>query len=179
MSIFDIALIVIIACFGLFGLWFGFIQTLGSLLGTVLGTYLAGRYYEPMADWLTHVTGWSVNGSRVIMFILAFVLINRLVGFVFWLLAKFFGILTRLPFIHSIDKVFGAVLGIFEGILTMGIVFYFIARFPVSAPVMAWVASSKVVPFTVSLASVLIPFFPEALRLLKATVEYVEKKIMP
>ena len=50
MSTFDIVLLVIIGGFGLFGLWFGIVHTLGSLLGTALGIFLASHYYGPVAD---------------------------------------------------------------------------------------------------------------------------------
>ncbi len=178
MSVFDIILLVVLGGFGLFGFWFGLIHTLGSLLGTVLGVYLATRYYEPMADWLAHLTGWSDNGTRVIMFIAAFIIINRLIGFVFWIVDKIFGLVTHLPFIRSIDRMFGALLGFFEGVVTIGMIFYFIERFPLSEKIMTMVAQSEVVPKTVAVAAILIPLVPEALKLLRSTVDFVEKKVL-
>lgn len=65
MSLFDIILIVIVAGFGLFGLWFGLVHTLGSLIGTVFGVYLASRYYGPVAEWLIRATGWGKCFPRV------------------------------------------------------------------------------------------------------------------
>lgn len=178
MSFFDITLIVVIGVFGLFGFWFGFIHTLGSVLGTIFGAYLASRYYQPMADWLIGVTGWSPNGSRVIMFIIAFVLINRLVGFVFWVIDRVFKIVTHLPFIRSIDRIFGGILGLAEGLITLGLIFYFIERFPLSEHIMAMVEHSRIVPLTVAIAAVLVPLLPEAMKLLKSTIDYVENKVM-
>ncbi len=178
MSLFDITLLVTIGGFALFGLWFGFVHTLGSLLGTILGAYLASRYYEPLAGWLTQVTGWSDNGARVLMFIVAFIVINRLVGFVFWIIDKIFKVVTHLPFIHSIDRLFGGVLGLFEGVVTIGLIFYFVERFPLSEKIMTMVAQSVVVPKTVAVAGVLIPLLPEALKLLRSTVDFMEKKVM-
>ena len=178
MQFIDVVLLITIGSFALFGFWFGFIHTLGSLLGTVFGAYLASRYYEPMADWLVGITSWSQNGARVLMFIIAFVIINRLVGFIFWILDKVFGLVTHLPFIRSIDRIFGTILGLFEGVITVGLVFYFIERFPVSEKIMNAVAHSFVVPKTVAVATLLIPFLPEALKLLRSTVDFVEKKIL-
>lgn len=178
MSLFDIILLCIIGSFALFGLWFGFVHTLGSLLGSILGAYLASRYYEPLAGWLSHVTGWSENGARVLMFIVAFLIIARLVGFVFFIIDKVFSVVTHLPFIHSIDKILGGLLGLFEGVVTVGLVFYFIERFPLSEKIMALVGHSVVVPKTVAVAGILIPFLPEALKLLRSSVDFVEKKVM-
>ena len=79
MSGFEITLLVIIGLFAITGFRFGFVYTLGSVVGTIFGVYLAFRYYEPMAGFITGLTGWGGNMPRVLMFILAFVVINRLV----------------------------------------------------------------------------------------------------
>lgn len=177
MSLFDIILLILIGGFAMFGFWFGLIHTLGSLVGTVLGAYLASRYYEPMADWLIGITGWGENVSRVVMFIIAFIVINRFVGFVFWILEKLFSIITRLPFIRSLDRLLGLLFGILEGFITIGLIFYFIARFPLSEKIMAWIEASKVAPYAIDIAEVLLPLLPDALKALKSTVDFVEKAI--
>lgn len=178
MSLFDIAILITIGGFGLFGFWFGFVHTVGSLMGTVLGAYLASRYYKPMAEWLIGITGWDENISSVLMFIIAFFLINRLVGLVFWILDKALSVITRLPFIKSINRFGGLVLGIFEGLLTIGLIFYFIQRFPFSEIVMGHVAQSWVVPFCIDVAVVLLPLLPEGLRLLQSSVDQVEAFVL-
>lgn len=177
MSLFDIILIIILGGFAMFGFWFGLIHTLGSFLGTILGAYLAGRYYEPMADWLTGITGWTGNVPKVIMFIIAFIIINRLVGFIFWIVDKFFKILTSLPFIKGINRLLGLFLGLFEGVVTLGLIFYFIERFPLSEYIMGFVADSSVIPYLVSVAGILVPLLPEALKMLRSTVDFAEDMI--
>ncbi len=171
MSLFDISLLVIITGFALFGLWFGLVRTLGSLIGTVVGIYLAGRYYEPLANWIINFTGWSQNHVKVIVFVVAFLLITRLVGFVFWIMEKFLSIFTKLPFLRSIDRILGFILGAVEGIAVVGISLFFIARFPINLMFMNGLASSQVAPPLVRLASILIPLLPEALRILRSTVD--------
>ncbi len=171
MSIFDIVLIIIIAGFALFGLWFGLVHTLGSLVGTVFGVYLASRYYEPVANWIIGFSGWSQNYVKVIVFVVSFMLITRLVGFVFWLIEKVLSIFTRMPFIRGLDRILGMVFGILEGAIVLGISLFFIARFPISLTFMNGLASSQVAPPLVKLASILLPLLPEALRLLRSTVE--------
>ncbi len=178
MSWFDIILLIIIGGFALFGFWFGFVHTLGSLLGTVFGVYLASRFYEPLAEWLMRVTGWGDNLARVIMFILAFVIINRLVGFAFWIIDKVLSIITRLPFLNSINHLLGLALGLFEGLITVGISIYFIERFPLSERVMEWIAHSTVAPYTTQVAAVLIPLLPLAIKLLRSSVDYVSEQVM-
>lgn len=175
MGLFDIILLITIAGFAMFGFWFGLIHTLGSLMGTVFGAYLAARFYEPMAGWLIGITGWGENTSKVLMFIIAFIIINRLVGFGFWIVEKTTNIITHLPFIQGLNRFFGLLFGLLEGMVTLGLIFYFVERIPLSEHFMQWMAGSIVVPYTVSIAAILLPLLPDALKMLKSTVDYVEK----
>ncbi|MEK7644633.1 MAG: CvpA family protein [Patescibacteria group bacterium] len=178
MSVLDISLLVIIGGFALAGLWFGLIHTLGSLAGTIAGAYLASRYYEPMSGWLIKITGWEGNKTKVIMFILAFIIINRLVGFLFFLLDKVLSIVTRLPFINSLNRLLGFLLGLVEGVFTIGLVVFFIERFPLSEKIMTLLAASTVAPYASKVANIFIPLLPDALKMLKSTVDYVQGKIL-
>lgn len=171
MSLFDIILLIILLGFALFGLWFGLVHTIGSLIGTAFGVYLASRYYEPLSGWVINFTGWNQNYIKVIVFVLTFILIARFVGFIFWIMEKVLLIFTRLPFIHGIDKLLGMVFGIVEGAIVLGISLFFISRFPIGLAFMDGLAHSQLAPPLVRLASMLIPLFPEALRLLRSTVE--------
>lgn len=178
MSFIDIIILFVVGGFALAGLWFGFVHTLGSLLGTVLGAYLASRYYEPMADWLIRFTGWGENTTRLVMFVVAFFIINRLVGFLFWLIEKIFNLVTLLPFIRSINKFLGFLLGTAEGIITVGLVVFFIERFPLTQPFMQRLSESSLAPRAASVAQVLWPLLPDALILLRSTVDYLTHKVL-
>lgn len=171
MSIFDIVLLIIISSFALFGLWFGLVHTLGSLIGTVFGVYLASRYYEPAANWVINFSGWNQNYVKVIIFVITFMLITRLVGFIFLIMEKVLTIFTRLPFIHGLDRLLGAVFGAVEGAIVVGVSLFFISRFPINLTFMDGLEHSQLAPPLVKLASILVPFFPEALRMLRSTVE--------
>ncbi len=170
MSLFDIVLLIIIGGFALFGLWFGLVHTLGSLAGTIIGVYLASRYYQPFAEWLIKTTGWGANISKVVVFIIAFIIINRLVGLAFYIIDRVLSVVTKLPFISSLNRLLGLVFGLFEGVLVLGIAFYFIARFPVGSGFMDALAASRVAPYTIQVASVLWPLIPEAIKILKSTI---------
>ncbi len=174
----DLSFLVIIGAFSLFGFWFGFIHTAGSLMGTLAGAYLASRYYEPMSEWLVHITGWQGNTARVVMFILAFFIISRAVGFLFFIVDKLLSIITRLPFISSINRVLGAALGFLEGILTIGLVLFFVERFPLSEKIMTMLAQSEFAPKFRGVADIFIPLLPDALKLLHSTVDYVQNKFI-
>ncbi len=164
---FDIVIIIIIAGFALFGLFFGLVHTLGSLIGTILGVFLASRWYAPFADWLLHFTGWSSNLAKVIMFVIVFIIINRLIGFAFFLVDKILSIFTRLPFINGLNRLLGLVFGFAEGVIVVGITFYFISRFPLSVGFMTAAQNSKIVPLCTAVAAVLWPLVPGAIRSLQ------------
>lgn len=171
MPFFDIVLAIIIGGFGLFGLWFGLVHTAGSLLGTILGIFLATRFYEPAANWVIGFTGWGQNFSKVLIFIIVFLIITRLVGLAFWFLEKALSVFTRLPFIRSLDRILGFIFGIAEGAVFAGVVLFFIARFPLGSTFMQALAQSRIAPTLVKIVSILLPLVPDAVKMLKSTVE--------
>ncbi len=177
-SWFDLSLLVIIGGFALAGFWFGFIHAAGSLIGTLVGAYVASRYYEFLAQWLIKITGWQGNMARVVMFIVAFLIISRLVGFLFWIIDRVLSIITRLPFISSLNRLLGLGLGFIEGIMTLGLFIYFVERFPVSTKLMTFIAESEITPRLRSVADVFIPLLPDALKLLKSTIDFVQHKFL-
>ena len=170
----DIILLAIIGAFGLMGFFFGFIHTLGSLFGTIIGVYLATRYYGILAGWLMQITGWEGNIVRVSMFVVAFLIITRLVGILFFFVEKMFGVLNFLPFVKTFNRLLGLFLGLAEGVISVGFVIFFIERFPLSEQFMGRLADSTVAPYTSKIASILWPLLPEAFKLLQSSVNYVE-----
>ena len=130
MGLFDVLLIIIIGVFGLFGFFFGLVHTLGSLIGTFVGVYVASRYYGTLAGWLIAITGWNANFSKIIIFVIAYFVINRLVGLGFWFIDKILSLVTKLPFINSVNKVLGLIFGLVEGALVIGMGLYLVGKFP-------------------------------------------------
>lgn len=173
MSIFDLILILLVLAFGLAGYRLGVIHSLGALAGTVLGAALASRFFAVPAAWLSGLTGLDANLSKVIIFVLIFIIVTRIVGLLFWVVDKFIGVLTRLPFINSLNRLLGFLLGLLEGALTLGVVIFFIERFPLSPTVMNYIANSSVAAQLSRGAAILWPFLPDAIRLLQSTIDYV------
>ncbi|MEK7624822.1 MAG: CvpA family protein [Patescibacteria group bacterium] len=163
----DIVLIAIIAVFALFGLWFGLVSSLGSLVGSVAGLYIASRYYALPAEWLMQFTGWSGNFPKFVSFIFGFLIINRLVGIGFYLADKALFIVTSLPIIHGLNKILGFIFGAAEGIIVIGISLYFFQKFPFWDPLIHQLAVSKIAPYCVNIASLLWPLLPEVLKMVK------------
>ncbi len=156
----DIIILALIALFAFLGLRTGFIHALGSLVGTILGIYLAGHYYETLAKLLIDFTAWNPNFVRVLIFIILFFISNRLIGIIFWGAGKVFNVVSVVPFIGTIDKLLGAILGVLEGIIIVGIAIFFITKFPPSQSVMAGLDQSKVAPKVVNFTKFLWPLLP-------------------
>lgn len=173
MEMADIILLGIIALFGIAGLAAGFVHAVGSFLGLVVGVYLASRFYSPVADWLMGMIGHESNLIRVLMFAIAFILITKLVGLVFFLIEKVFNIVKFIPFVKTFNRFLGFLLGLAEGIVSVGMVIFFIDKFPLSERIMDSLANSTVAPYAEGVASVLLPLLPKAIKLLESTVDYL------
>ena len=177
MYVTDIIFLIIIGVFGIYGFWTGFIRVFGSLVGTFLGVYLAGRYYQNLANWLSSFTGWYANTSKVLMFIIAFFIITSAIGVLFWFVNKIFKIVSIIPFVKTFNRLFGLGFGLIEGILSVGLFVYFVERIPLSEKMMTGLAHSILAPILSSVASIFLPLLPQALQLLHSTVDYVENVV--
>lgn len=124
MTPFDIALLVALAAFVLYGLSFGFIHTAGSLIGAVLGFWIGGALTEPIVA-ATGILFGGENLYRIVIFVLLFMLITRVTGLAVSLIDKFFDIAKLIPFVPSANRVLGAVLGFIEGLVIIGVALYF------------------------------------------------------
>jgi uncharacterized membrane protein required for colicin V production len=124
------------------GLKDGFVSTLGRFLGAILG-FLAARAWS---IWLATILGFFMPAgwARLIAFILIFILITRLFGFVFKFVDGVFQILKLLPFLKSIDKFLGAFLGFIEGLILLGGAIYLVLTFKLSPTLITWATSSSV-----------------------------------
>ena len=169
MAIFDIILIVILGGFVLFGLWFGFIHTLGSIVGTFAGAFFAGLLYNPIGNWLTQVFG-NPNLMKIFAFIFIFLIINRLIGFGFYVLDRIFNFLMIVPFLKSINRLLGGVLGFFEGLLVIGLSLFIIARFPISEWFTGVLQKSAIAPWFIKVSGVLQYMLPELLKQIQSAI---------
>ncbi|MFA6197732.1 MAG: CvpA family protein [Patescibacteria group bacterium] len=122
MATFDILLLVFIGGFVAAGFFAGLFQTLGALLGTFVGYYIAIRNYADLAVWLEPIFFKNHAAAAVVAFVIIFLVINRLVGLFVWVLAKTFQWLKFIPFFSIMNRISGALLGLIEGFIVVGIV---------------------------------------------------------
>src|SRR3989338_241187 len=165
MQLIDTVLLVILIMFVSFGFWFGLVHSLGALVGVVAGAFIAGRSFEPMAQWIHTVVGGSLNIERVIVFILIFTIVNRIVGFIFWLVERLYKVVAVLPFLKTIDRLLGAAFAFLEGAFVLGLTLSVALHFKIPL-LQAAVSNSNLAKTLVNISKFLEPLLPAALRLL-------------
>jgi len=166
MIIFDIILLIILSGFVFYGLFFGLIRTLGSLIGWLAGLWLTFVFYLTVFDWVKNLFFGHELAGKVITFIVLFTLINRLIGFIFVLLDRTFDLISIIPFLKTINRLAGAALGFIEGGLVLGLALLFISETAFSG----WLAASKVAPFLIGFAKAIMPLLPGLLERVKGVM---------
>ncbi len=144
----DGLLALILVGFAVLGYRRGIVQTVGQLLGAVLGFWIAKTWALPIASTVGLVIPLSAAFIQVMVFIVIFFIADRLVGLVFWLLDKLFKIVTLLPFLSSLDSLLGGLIGLFEGVFLIGSLSYIIITLHLNPTWMAWITHSRIASFS-------------------------------
>ncbi|MBI2551431.1 CvpA family protein [Candidatus Uhrbacteria bacterium] len=118
--ILDIVLLLAFGGFIATGWKFGLIQGLGSMLGAVLGAL----WSFSLSGGIAHAFGLGAVG-RVIILLILFLLIAKLIGLLFWAINKFYKLFSFIPLSGTLNHLLGAVLGLLEGILILGVILYY------------------------------------------------------
>jgi len=168
---FDLILTIILAGFVFYGLFFGLIKTLGAITGIFIGALVASKFYLTVFDWLGGTfTGFEALG-KVVTFILVFTIVKRFVEFIFSVLNQIFNIISIIPFLKSINRIAGAILGFFQGSLLIGLVIYIISRYAAIGDVIGIkLINSKLAPFFLKVAELLVPLLPDVLKDLQSLI---------
>lgn len=169
MLVFDAILLIILAGFIFYGLFFGLIRTFGSLVAVIGGVLLASWFYQPAYVWVSQwFLGHEVLG-KVTIFFLLYGIINRLIALGFYLLDHVFDLLTIIPFLKTFNRLAGAIFGLAEGFLLIGLGLYTISGQPI---VGVWVsnslAKSQVAPYFIKFILSVKPIFPQVLEVMKS-----------
>ncbi|MCK5459508.1 CvpA family protein [Candidatus Parcubacteria bacterium] len=145
MPIFDVILFVILTIFTVWGFFFGFIQSFGSLAGLVLGVLAANKYYLILAGWLGFIPVGE-TAIKIIAFFAILILISKLTGFVFYFIDKFFHLISIIPFLKTINRILGAILGLAEGFLIISVFLYIIHNYSINILPAEMLSDSKITP---------------------------------
>ncbi len=164
MENFDYILLAIIAVFTWIGFWSGFIRSLGRLLGLFLGAALASRYYLVLAPEWTWIFFDNKTVTEIAVFIIIFTLVSRGIGLVFWLLDKIFNVIRFFPFLTTINRLLGGIIGLLEGILSVGLVLFLLTKYQVSPELAGKIETSVIADTILAMSFIVQPFLAEAFR---------------
>lgn len=169
MALIDVVLLIMLGGFILAGFWFGAIHTFGSLVGTIVGAWVAGNYYAPFAEWGRFI--WRDGDvGYILAFAIILIVVNRLVGLGFYLLDRLFAIISIIPFLSSINRLLGIGFGFLEGVFTIGLVLFFIDRYPVNDWLANQLMTAELVPWFISTTQFVAPILPSFLRQLQTVI---------
>ena len=130
MNPFDILIIVILAYGLIRGIFRGLVREISSIIGVLGGFYAAYTYYPPLARSLEP---WISNAAyrNILSYLLIFTVVVLIVG----ILAVVVKYLLNIAYLGWVDRVSGALFGIFKGGLTCCVLFIvFTAFLPKGAP---------------------------------------------
>lgn len=166
-SFFEIILIIVIAYFTFAGFKSGFIRTVGGIIGLLVGVFFASRYYDILAVAWSWLFFGSSTVAKVVLFILIFILIDRLFKLVVYFLDKLFNLLKFIPFTKFINKLAGGIFGLIEGLLIVGLFLYIAVRFPISKSLINAIKDSEMAGQLLNFVNILTPLIADTLEKIK------------
>ncbi|MEA2064672.1 MAG: CvpA family protein [Patescibacteria group bacterium] len=149
MPIFDVILLVVLTIFAVWGFFFGFIQAFGSLAGLILGVLAANKYYLLLASWLGFIPVGE-TAIKIISFFTILILISKLTGLAFYFIDKFFHLISIIPFLKTINRILGGILGFIEGFLIIGVFLYIAHNYSINLLPEEMISDSKLTPIALN-----------------------------
>lgn len=124
MSTLDIILAVFLLYFAIKGFTNGFIISIATLAGLVLGFYAAVHFSEFTANWLQHDMGLKSSNITLIAYIITFVIVVVLI----YLLGRFMTGVVKTVGLGIVNRLAGAIFGIAKGLLIASFLFMLFSR---------------------------------------------------
>ncbi|MDP2587131.1 MAG: CvpA family protein [Candidatus Komeilibacteria bacterium] len=163
MSAIDIIILVILALFVYKGVKLGLIESIGGILGLFVGAYMAGRYYQQVGDMLSGVLFGSQILANVLGFILVFIVVNRGIALLFWIIGKIFNLIAIIPFLRTFNHLLGGIFGLIEGVIFIGIIVFFLSLIPFTQGFGQKVEQSRFAGILETVGKIADPFIPDYL----------------
>ncbi len=124
MATLDIILGIFLLYFAFRGFTSGFIISVTTLAGLVLGFYAASHFSEFTANWLQHDMGLKSGNIRLMAYIVTFVMVVVLI----FLLGRFMTGVVKTVGLGIVNRLAGAIFGIAKGLLIASFLFLLFAR---------------------------------------------------
>jgi membrane protein required for colicin V production len=124
MSTLDIILALFLLYFAFKGFTNGFIISIATLAGLILGFYAASHFSEFTANWLQHDMGLKSGNIKLIAYIVTFVIVVVLI----FLLGRFMTGVVKTVGLGIVNRLAGALFGIAKGLLIASFLFLLFSR---------------------------------------------------
>jgi len=171
MTFFDIILIIILLFFAFRGFSLGLIRMVGSLIGTIVGAIAASYFYLNLFNLTKNWFNDFENLGKVVCFLVVFIVASNIIVFLFNVLDKAYNFISIIPFLKTINRLGGAVLGFLVGSLILGLIIYVVAKYAVISSLFGdWLVSSEVAPFLLILAKILMPLLSISFNSIKSII---------
>jgi len=164
MGTLDIILLIIFFGFVGAGFYFGLIHTLGAIIGVVVGVLAAGQFYDEFASFFEFIM-LKPSVAKIIAFIVIFLVVSRLIGYMVHMMDKGFKLARLIPFATMVNRLGGALLGFFEATLVLGVILYVATNFEISPYINQAIDDSVLAGLFMTIATILTPLIPEALKI--------------
>lgn len=126
----------------------GLVQTIGRMVGAVIGFVVARAWYTGFATILGIFMPDGI--AKLVAFGIIFIAITRLVGLAFKLVDGLFKIISFIPFLKSINSLLGAIAGFAEGIIIIGGLIFLVKMYLLEPHLVAWINESIVAQWIAS-----------------------------
>jgi membrane protein required for colicin V production len=142
----------------------GLIQSVGGLVGLVIGSMVASSKYEAFAPGFTSFAGNNELLGKVLAFAAIVFVVSRIVAVLFILLDRIFHIVAIIPGLKFFNRILGAVFGFLEGALFLGLTLQVANHLPITQYWAQQLHDSRLAPFLLNVTAWLIPLLPGALK---------------
>ncbi len=172
MMIVDYILLVVLAYSTLWGFKKGIIKSVGGMIGLVGAVLIASRNFEKVAYKIAPVLGFqnNMNLARMLSFVALLLVVSYSVSFVVSILEKTYSSVAVLPFMKLGNRVLGAILGLVQSSVMVGLILYFVARFPFGSVVESFFQGSRVAPIMLNIAGIIQPLLPDAIKQVESLI---------
>jgi membrane protein required for colicin V production len=166
MSVFDIALLVILLVFVWKGFRAGLVGAIGGFVGIIIAIWAGSHYMQQVAQWIMNAINIDNEPlANILAFVAIFIAINVVVSIIVSIINKIFHII---PFIDLTNKLLGAVVGLVGGALAVSAIVYLMSLFPISDSISDMMIKSELADWAVKVAVVVKPFIPAAIKGLRS-----------
>lgn len=171
MLIFDLILVIFLGGFIFYGFYIGFLRMILNLSSSIISVIISINIYSKIYELVPFIGFGSESLGKTISFILILIILNYALSLVFKLIAKILKIITSLPVISFVNRIFGGFLGLVQGLFVLGVVIFVMSRYAITNNFLNnLVVGSNVAPVFIKSIDWITPLVPETLRLLESVI---------